>query len=211
MHTGRILLFVVAAIVAILVGLGIGYRTFGRPGSAPKTAALLLRPPKSLPAFSLVDDRGVPFTRASLGGHWSLLYFGYTHCTDICPATLADLNQMAGELADLPAAERPQVYFISLDPKRDTPALLVRYVRHFNPAFTGVTGTVADLRALTAPLGVAFSYDPPDQSGNYTVDHSSVVFLINPANREAAIYTPPMISGRMAADYRAIIKYYGER
>lgn len=211
MRTGRILLFIVAVIVAILVGLGIGYWTFGHPRAAPKTTALLLRPPKPLPAFNLVDDRGTLFTKASLGGHWNLLYFGYTHCTDVCPTTLADLNQMAGELADLPAAEQPHVYFISLDPKRDTPALLKRYVQHFNPAFTAVTGTVTELRALTAPLGVAFSYDPPDQSGNYAVDHSAVIFLINPESEETAIYTPPMISERMAADYRAITSYYGER
>ena len=89
--------------------------------------------------------------------------------------------------------------------------MLKRYVQYFNPAFTAVTGTVTDLRALTAPLGVVFSYDPPDQSGNYAVDHSSVIFLINPESEEAAIYTPPMIFGRMAADYRAIIKYYGKR
>ena len=212
MHTRPILLYIAAAAVAITIGLGVGYWTFGHRAAVPKTAALLLNPVKSLPAFSLEDiDIIAPFTKASLEGHWSLLYFGYTHCPDVCPTTLANLNKMMLRLADLPAAEQLRIYFISVDPKRDTPELLKQYAHYFNPAFIGVTGAVDNLHALTDPLGVAFSYDPPNQSGNYSVDHSAVVFLIDPRGEETAIYTPPMIPERMAADYRAIVNYYGDR
>lgn len=211
MDIRRALLYVVAAAVAILIGLGIGYWTFSHTAAPPETAALLLNPPKALPAFSLEDDSGAAFAKADLNGHWSLLYFGYTHCPDACPTTLADLNKMMVQIKTLPAAEQPRVYFISVDPKRDTLTLLTQYVRYFNPGFTGVTGTLEQLRILTKPLGVAFSYEPADQSGNYSVDHSSVVFLINPKGEEVAIYTPPMIPARMADDYRTIVNYYGDR
>lgn len=209
MRAGKPLLYIAAAVVAIIIGLGIGYWTFRRPLTLNATT-LLLYPAKPLPAFSLVTDKQSPFTVTSLSDHWSLLYFGYTHCPDVCPTTLADLNKMQALLADLPPARQPRVYFISVDPKRDTPALLARYVRYFNADFIGVTGAVEQLQLLAKPLGVAFSYEPQDQSGNYGVDHSAVVFLINPLGQEQAIFTPPMIPTRMAADYHTILDQYGE-
>ncbi len=205
------MLYPVAAAVAIIIGLGIGYWTAARPHAPPKTAALLLNPPKSLPAFSLEGDANAPFTKEYLEGHWSLLYFGYTHCPDVCPMTMANLNKMMVQLKSLPAAKQPRVYFISVDPRRDTPTLLKGYVQYFNSSFMGVTGTVVQLRDLTKPLGVAFSHEPPNQSGNYRVDHSAIVFFVNPKGRESAIFAPPMIPESMAADYRAILGYSGDR
>lgn len=210
MRVRQILPFVAAAGAAVVVGVLTGYWTLGRQPASPTTAALLLHPAKALPPFSLEDDSGTPFTRANLQGHWSLLYFGYTHCPDVCPTTLADLTRMTAKLQTLPASQQPHVYFVSVDPKRDKPAVLKDYVQYFDVAFTGVTGTTDNLRALTKPLGVAFSYEPPDQSGNYGVDHSAAVFMINPHGEETAIYTPPLIAERMAADYNAIVAYYGD-
>lgn len=209
MHTRKPLLYIAAAAVAIIIGLGIGYWTFRRPPTL-NASTLLLHPPKSLPAFSLVTDRQSPFTVNSLRGRWSLLYFGYTHCPDVCPTTLADLSKMQALLTDLPPAGQPQVYFISVDPKRDAPVLLARYVSYFNANFIGVTGAVEQLQLLAKPLGVAFSYEPQNQSGNYSVDHSAVVFLINPQGQEQAIFTPPMLPARMASDYRTILNQYGK-
>lgn len=210
MRSRKVLIYAAAAVVAILIGLGIGYWTLGR-SRALTASTLLLHPPKPLAAFSLVSDRQTPFVITSLRGHWSLLYFGYTHCPDVCPTTLADLSKMTTLLTDLPPARQPQVYFISVDPKRDTPALLAKYVRYFNVNFIGVTGGVDQLQLLAKPLGVGFSYVPSNQSGNYTVDHTAVVFLINPQGLEQAIFTPPMIPARMAADYRTILDQYGDR
>lgn len=210
MHARKFLYYAAAAVAAVIIGLAIGYWTFGRKAASPDASALLLHPPKALPAFGLVTDAQFPFTLANLHGHWSLLYFGYSHCPDVCPTTLADLGKMSTLLADLPAASRPRVYFISVDPKRDTPALLARYVHYFNADFTGVTGPLDQLHLLTHALGVAFSYDPPDQSGNYSVEHSSVVFLINPNAEETAIFTAPMIPSHMAGDYRIILDQSGE-
>lgn len=210
MRAKKFLYYAAAAVIAVFIGLGVGYWTYGRQPTMTDDSVLLLHPSKPLPAFGLVTDAQLPFTLASLHNHWSLLYFGYSHCQDVCPATLADLSKVYTLLANLPAASRPWVYFISLDPKRDTPALLARYVRYFNSKFMGVTGAVDQLHLLTHSLGVAFAYNPPDQTGNYSVEHSSVVFLINPSAQETAIFTSPIIPLHIANDYRIILNQRGE-
>ena len=198
-------------VLALAAGVLVAYLSLGRRhGPPPQTAALVLREPKSLPDFALTDTEGKTLDRKRLAGHWSLLYFGYTHCPDACPTTLAALDHMLARLGKLPADKRPQVYFISVDPKRDDPTLLKNYTLYFNPAFTGATGSLDALRALTAPLQVDFSYGKPDDKGNYGVDHSAQVTLVDPDTEEVALFTPPLEPSRMAADYLAILKYYGE-
>lgn len=198
-------------LVALAVGALSSYLAIGRyRPERPRTDALLLHEPRQLPNFSLVDTDGNRFTRAQLMGHWSMLYFGYTHCPDACPTTLAALNRMMGQFGKVPVAMRPHVYFISVDPKRDTPALLKRYAAYFNPGFSGMTGALPELRALTTPLGTDFSYGRPDKLGNYAVIHSTMVVLVNPEAEETALFTPPLNPARMASDYIKIIHYYGE-
>lgn len=195
--------------LALAAGVVAGYLTLGRRHAPPPaTEALLLHEPKALPEFALVDGDGKPFTRDSLSGHWTLLYFGYTHCPDACPTTLAALAQFMH--ADT-GRETPRVVFVSVDPKRDDAKLLKDYAVYFHPSFAGATGSLDQLQALTAPLGVVFSYGPTDKSGNYSVDHSVAVFLIDPEGRETAVFSPPLEPRRMAADYRAILAYHGDQ
>ena len=197
--------------LALAVGVLASYLSFNRqPVPRPRTDALLLHTPKLLPDFSLTDTAGAPFTRSALMGHWSILYFGYTHCPDACPTTLAALDKMMHALASVPVAKRPHVYFVSVDPGRDNLQLLKSYTLYFNPDFTGATGGLDKLRALTTPLGADFSYDKPDSQGNYAVIHSTAVVLVDPEAEETALYTPPLDPQRMAADYVNIIRYYGE-
>lgn len=199
-------------LLALAVGVLASYLVFGtRPPVRPRTDALMLHAPKPLPDFSLTDTGGAALTRAQLMGHWSLLYFGYTHCPDACPTTLAALDRMSRMLGKVPAEKRPRVYFISVDPKRDDAQLLKNYALYFNPDFIGATGSVENLRALTTSLGVDFSYEKPDAKGNYGVTHSSAVILVDPLAEETALYTPPLDPRRMAADYVNIIRYYGEQ
>lgn len=201
------------ATFALVVGGLAGYLNLEhRPSVAPAgptTTIVLLRPGRPLPAFKLQRDDGKPFARDALSGHWSLLYFGYTHCKDVCPATLADLTKMAAALKGLPPAQRPQVYFISVDPKRDSLTGLRDYVKYFDIDFSAATGSVDQLRILAKALGADFSYTPPDQSTGYTVNHSNSIMVVDPQVREVALYTPPLIASRMADDYRFIIKIQG--
>lgn len=199
-------------LLALMVGVLASYLVFGtRSPERPRTGALMLHAPKPLPDFSLTDTGGASFTRAQLIGHWSLLYFGYTHCPDACPTTLATLDKVSRMFSRLPPAKRPHVYFISVDPKRDNLQLLKNYALYFNADFTGVTGSVDNLRSLTTPLGMDFSYEKPDKQGNYGVVHSTAVVLVDPEAEETALYTPPLDAKRMAADYVNIIRYYGEQ
>ena len=198
-------------VLAVAGGLLAGYLSFHhRHPERPVTAALLLHEPKPLPDFSLTDTSGGTFTRSRLTGNWSLLYFGYTHCPDACPTTLAALDKFTNRTAKLPKQARPQVYFISVDPRRDSLELLKNYALYFNPDFTGATGSLGALRAITGPLGVDFFNGKPDAKGDYAVNHSSFVVLVDPQAEEVALFSPPLDPTRMAADYRAILTFYGE-
>jgi protein SCO1 len=199
-------------VLAIAAGIITGHLVFPSRHAPPRpqTAALLLHDAKPLPAFTLTGTDGKPVTRQSLTGHWSFLYFGYTHCPDACPTTLSALNHMTVWLAKTPAAPKPTVYFISVDPKRDDATLLKNYALYFNPDFVGATGSLDALRALSGPLGVDFSYTPTSQQGNYSVNHSSFVLLVDKQGQEVAVFDPPLEPRRMSADYLNILKYYGE-
>jgi protein SCO1/2 len=198
-------------LLAVAGGLLAGYLTFHSQHPArPATTALLLHDAKPLPDFSLTDTAGGTLNKTRLSGHWSMLYFGYTHCPDACPTTLAALDKFSAQAAKLPKGLRPDVYFISVDPQRDDLTLLKNYTLYFNPGFTGATGSLEALRALTGPLGVDFSYGTPDKKGDYAVDHTTFVVLVDPRAEEVALFTPPLDTAPMTADYLAILRYYGE-
>jgi protein SCO1/2 len=145
--------------------------------------------------FALIDASGRPFTRRELSGAPALVFFGFTHCPDVCPTTLAKLAQVRkrAALAGL------RVLFVSIDPQRDTPPLVGAYARAFDPAFEGLTGDPAAIARVAATFGVAVNrVELP--GGDYTMDHSAVVFLLDDAARIAAIFTPPFDVPAFAAD-----------
>jgi protein SCO1/2 len=201
------------AAFALIVGLVAGYLNLEQRSpdisSGPTTTIVLLRPGKPLPAFRLQGTDGMPFTPASLTGHWSLLYFGYTRCPASCRATLVDLARMTAKLKALPAADRPQVYFISVDPAHDTLSGLKQFVQHFDADFAAATGPLAQLGLLTAALGVDTASPSSSQSGGDAVNHSSPLLVIDPEGKETAVFTPPLIPDRMVDDYRFILKLNG--
>lgn len=199
---------VVAAIVVagILAGAAAGF-VFTRARNAPPALerATLFETPRPLPAFALVDHAGQSFGRERLRGRWTFLFFGFVNCPDVCPTTLATLAEARRSVADLPAGERPDVVLASVDPARDRPETLERYVAHFDPSFTGITGSAESIEVLTRDLGVAVIIGPPAADGSYAVDHTAAIFLIDPEARLAAVFGTPHESGAIASDYRRII------
>ena len=156
-------------------------------------------------AFELVDHNGQRFDNQALQGHWTFLFFGYTHCPDVCPTTLSVLNTVAQRLADSGASAR--FAFITVDPQRDTPEQLARFVTYFNGDFIGVTGEPDAIEQLTRQLGVLFmqvSNDPNPDS--YLVDHSASVFLIDPHGRYQAVFTPPLDAAAISTDFRKLLE-----
>lgn len=193
------------AIVSALAGLWLA-TSLRSPGTPVLQTGTMLEPARALPEFSLIDGDNRPFTQAQLQGRWSLLFFGFTNCPDVCPTTLALLAQVHTALANLPAAQQPQVVFISVDPKRDGPEQVATYTRFFNPQFIGLTGAQGQIDVFTRGLGVPVMIRPLG-NGGYTVDHSSAIFLIDPQARLRALFSAPHTQAELTADIRAIVAH----
>lgn len=171
------LFIAVAATVALVSGYYLGNLASGKKPELQ--TATLIPEPRPLQDFSLIDGNGEAFTLDSLKGHWNLMFFGYTHCPDICPVALSSMVEVNKALDD-DTLEQVQTVFVSVDPKRDTPAHLKEYVGFFDPAFVGATGEDTELRALTKQLALNYRIQEPDEKGDYLVDHSAWLIIVNP-------------------------------
>jgi len=149
--------------------------------------------------FHLVDSQGHPFTRASLAGHPTLVYFGFTHCPDECPDTLAALARVKRQ-AQLPGL---RVLFVTVDPEHDTPAVLAGYLRRFDPSFLGLTGDPGEIHRLAASLGIGITRITLP-GGGYDFDHSMAILLFNSGGREVGVFTPPFDARRLAQSLRGV-------
>jgi protein SCO1 len=199
---------VLAAIVALLsAAAGVSLWQLRQQGPPPTLQSLRLLPePRALADFSLIDQDGQPFTLQRLQGGWSLLFFGFTHCPDVCPSTLYDLHRVSEALATEEAPGHLQVIFVSVDPERDSPQLLAEYVHYFDPAFLGVTGSAEQLAALALQVGIAFHVEPHAAGAEtYSVDHSAGVLLTGPDGRLFGLFPAPLQAQSMAADLRAVM------
>lgn len=200
-------IFSAIVLAALLAGVGAAL-LLTRGGGAPSALerATWFETPRPVPAVALVDHAGRPYGPERLRGRWSYLFFGFTHCPDVCPVTLATLAEARRSLGDLAPDAQPRVVFASVDPARDTPEALARYVQHFDPSFTGVTGNADAVESLTRALGVVAILGTPDDHGGYSVDHSAAVFLVDPDARIVAVSSAPHDAGVLARDYRRIVE-----
>jgi protein SCO1 len=191
-------LLIAAALCAAIAGFYLA-RQLDRP--APQLASGTWFPAaREVPDFSLLDAEGHAFTRRDLKGTPTLVFFGFTHCPDVCPTTLVKLAQVRKQAA-LPTGLR--VVFVSVDPQRDTPAVLGPYVRAFDPQFIGLTGEPSALGKLARRFGVAVNrVELP--GGDYTMDHSAVIFLLDADARLVGLFTPPFNVTALAQDLRAV-------
>ena len=193
---------------------------------------IILQPARKIAIPALTKDDGDVFTSADLNGHWSLLFFGYTHCPDICPITMGAVAQ-AKKIATANGNIFPEVIFISIDPERDKIELLAEYVQYFDKDFSGVTGDKDLIKALTLQMSVVYMKMPAndfsgksgdddsgagksraeesevseseDGSGGYTMDHSSALLLLNPEGRLAAFLNPPHDPTIITKDIQTVI------
>jgi protein SCO1/2 len=138
--------------------------------------------------FSLVDQNGKPFTDADMKGKWELVFFGYTHCPDVCPTTLNELSLAFDKLG--PAARNKMgVVFVSVDPDRDTPAVLKEYVSSFSAPVTALTGTPAEVAQAAKDYRVYYAKHPT-KDGGYDMDHSALIYVMDPQGRFTATFAP---------------------
>lgn len=202
-----LVLFVAVSVIALLGGYWVAEAWIERGPDLSTLHATRFSEPRTLQPFELVDHTGKPFTNNDLLGRWTFVFFGYTHCPDVCPTTLSVLNSVAGRLKE--AGRDARFVFISVDPDRDTPALLGQYVAYFNGDFVGVTGTEQALAALTRQLGVVYMRVPAaDSPDGYLVDHTASVLLFDPDGRLHAIFSAPLVAADISDDFVKLARAY---
>jgi protein SCO1/2 len=146
---------------------------------------------------------GRSYDLASEKGHLVLLYFGYTHCPDICPATLADWARARRALG--PKAEAVRFIFVSVDPERDTPAIALAYARQFDSTFVGIAPTAVELEAVKKAWGIAAFKEPTGTEGGYGVAHPAQAFLLDREGRVTLMYPPGTKAEDLASDIRRVL------
>lgn len=196
-----------ALLTFILVIIGLFLHKFLSPRAlSPQelavNGAIVFDKPRIIPPFELVDHEGQPFTLDRLKGKWTVVFFGFTSCPDICPATLATLSQWYKKL-DPEVRAQTQVVMLTVDPARDTPTKLASYMNHFDQDFIGITGEFLPIKTLTDQLNVAFNRVVTGD--DYTVDHSSHLVLINPYGHYHGIFKPPFQLGQLKMTYQSIV------
>ncbi len=182
-------LILLAAVVAAF-GLWLGTRYASAPAQPKLASALLYPEARAVPDFGLTQANGKPLTLADWRGHWNFVYFGYTTCPDVCPTTLAELKSVWAELGKRGVQDKLRIDFISVDPERDTPDALNRYVSFFSPDFIAATGTDAELTKLTRSLGLIYSRTKKDD-GSIEVDHSGTIVIVDPQGKLVGLFRPP--------------------
>lgn len=178
--------------------------------------------PRILSDFSLLDQTGEPFSRSDLQGHWNLVFFGFTHCPDICPLTMAELRQFYEGL-DTDRLEKPRVFLVTVDPLRDNPATMAAYLENYHGDFIGLSGDPAAIAQLASELYVAYgeapesaramSHDHGDAVAqddaaeeNYLIEHSGHIAVIDPQGNYVAVMRSPHRDRDMLTAYTEITR-----
>jgi protein SCO1 len=192
------MMLALAVVGVLLVGLWLLERPHDGKGSVPQVpeyqsiefqAAKRIDSPRRLDDFLLTDAAGQPFGRERLEGQWNLAFIGFTHCPDVCPMTLSLLEHLSNRLDDHDVALQP--VFVSVDPERDTPEELARYSSYFGDRVVAATGQRQQLQRFCDSLDFAWVKVPMGQ-GNYTIDHSGALALIDPQARLVGYFLPPL-------------------
>lgn len=170
--------------------------------------AVLLQTPRKFSDFKFTDHKGQAFGADNLKDKWTLMFFGFTHCPDICPTTMAAAAKVYANL-DAGEKEQVQIVLVSLDPERDTTEKLAQYVPYFNPDFVGATGNQYVLLKLATELNVAFS-KVELENGDYTIDHSGNMILINPYGHYHGFFKPPFSERGMGMALRSIMASFDQ-
>ena len=185
-------LFLLACLVVGALA-GIFTSKYYRPATetAPGINGLVWPGPKTLETFTMGNQDNELFTRENLDGHWTFIFFGYTHCPDICPITLSLMDRIYEKLQENNRAENVQMVFVSVDPERDTPEKMASYIDYFNSDFTGLTGSIEQLETITRQMGIVYVHGDETAPGEYLVDHSASIFLISPQGKWVGLFSTP--------------------
>jgi protein SCO1/2 len=191
-QSSRIALILSAFLLGLVVFLGAIFLATGRQYGVTTASAIG-------GSFTLVDQSGKPISDTDLKGKPFLVFFGYTHCPDVCPTTLFDVSEVLRALGD--DADKTRALFITVDPERDTPAVLKDYLSSFDPHLRGVTGDPAQIEAVEKAYRV-YAKKVPTENGDYTMDHTAIVYLMDKDGRFVAPFSLKRPPADAAADLR---------
>jgi len=200
--------FILVAIVAVVLGLTVN-RVLSGKGQGDQTAlidagVILLPQSRNVPDLKMTDQDGQSVSLASLRDKWTLLFFGYTFCPDICPTTLAQLRQIKSELPK-EAVDKLRIVLVSVDPNRDTPQQLKTYLGYFDKQFVGLTAPVDSIQKLANAVSIPFI--PADTSKpNYTVDHSGNLALLGPDGTQRGFIRAPLNNQKLVAQLPGLME-----
>ena len=201
----RIFFLLLCVVIPMILGLGLAtYKNQQHARLLASISATVFPDPIPIADFELADHTGAKFSNENLVGTWSFIFFGYTHCPDICPITLSVLNQV-DEMLRKSNIALPKTIFVSVDPKRDSADSLASYLAYFNKEFIGVTGDLINLQSLTGALGAPFSYQDYAPGENYDVSHSARIMLLDPQGRFKALLSLPNNPTVISEEYSKII------
>ncbi len=182
-----------------------------KPSAPPAQLQGVLRPVyQLLMPFELTDQNGELFSEENFQDKWTFVFYGYTSCPDICPATLYVLNSVQGLQQDQvgDATLDMQVVFISVDPERDTPEKLAAYMAYFNPEFIGASADKVEIDRLARQFGAGYIIEPETAPGQYLVAHTSAIFLVDPLGRLVAVFSQPHYPTSINSLYEDIRAYF---
>lgn len=203
-----ILVLILISLAGIGAGVWFSQNTSSTDGTESASRSRVLEKPRPLSEFTLSRHDQGNLNKASFVGKWSFLFFGYTHCPDICPTTLAELGRTFKQgVRAYPELSDTQAIFVSVDPQRDTPESIAAYVKYFDPDFIAATGNETQLNGLTEQLGIKYSRGPAMGDG-YAVNHTSAVLLIDPQARYYAYFIPPHYALEVFQEYVNIRNHY---
>ena len=200
--------FILVALVALVMGLTFNKMMSGKNQgdntSLIDAGIILLPQSRQLPDVTMTNQDGQPVVMNELKGKWSMLFFGYTFCPDICPTTLAQLRQIKSELPK-EVQDKLQIVLVSVDPHRDTPQQLKQYLGYFDPQFQGLTGAnVEDVQKVSNAVSIPFI--PADTTKpNYTVDHSGNLAVIGPDGRQRGFIRAPLDLSGLAKELPGLV------
>ncbi len=188
---------ILAGLLVLAAGTLLGFALKQRPQDGGLLASAIGGP------FHLVDQNGKPFTDADLKGKWHLVFFGYTHCPDVCPTTLNDLSLAFDKLSKQERAE-VGIVFISVDPERDTPQVMKSYLASFDAPAIGLTGTVDEVKQAAQAYRVYYAKHPLS-GGDYEMDHSALIYVMDPQGRFNSTLSLDSTAEQMAARLQKLL------
>ena len=196
----RLGLWGIGLAVAVLLLFWLGPRL-----SPPRFHGMVIQSPQPAADFELTSVSGQRRRLSDFRGQYVLLFFGYTYCPDVCPLTLAELARVHEQLGA--RADRVQVLFVSVDPRRDSLERLARYVTHFHDSFVGLTGNSQELMAASTPFGIYFERrSTGEDNDDYLVDHTGTVTVLDPDGYVRLVFPFGMTADQITADLKALMR-----